>query len=88
MDQKKTAECAQNAVEGLIPIKKFIQGVTKALVDNTVTMTEAFMKANTQVGMLDDLVQALKEYETFRIFLKLCVATVAERITAEYLANT
>ena len=46
------------------------------------------MKACSQEGVLDILVQALKEHEAFRVFTKSCVAPVAERITAGNSGNT
>ena len=45
MEQKLTSDCVQNAVEDLIPAEKFIEGATKALADNIITLAEAFMKA-------------------------------------------
>ena len=45
MDQKLTADCVQNAVEDLIPAEQLIERVTKALVEDPVTLGEAFIKS-------------------------------------------
>ena len=86
-DQKLTAEYVQNAIEDLISSDQLIEGVTKVLVDNSVTLAEAFKKECTQQGVIGALVQAVKEHELFLLFLRSCVTPVLERIAAEYSEN-
>ena len=40
MDQKLTTNSVKKTVEDLVPAKQFIEGVTKALLDNPVTLDE------------------------------------------------
>ena len=60
----------------------------KAIVDNSVASTEAFLKVRTRDDMLDTVVQVLKEHDPFREFLKSRVAFIAERIAAAYTSTT
>ena len=48
--------------------------------ENTVTLAEASMMKSILEGAVDDLVQALKNNELFRVFLKSCKTLVANRI--------
>ena len=86
--QKLTVDRAQNAVEDLISSEQFIEGVTQALVDSLIIFVAALMKACTKESMIHALVQALKDQELIRVFLKSFVASIAERIAAEYSENT
>ena len=56
MIQMMTAYWVQNAVEDPILAEKFIEGVTKSLVDNSIPLAKAFIEAYSQGGVLDYLV--------------------------------
>ena len=70
MNHQLSADCVKNTLEDLILADKSIEEVTKALVENSVTYSGAFMRACTREEVLDALVQAVKEHEPFKIFLK------------------